>query len=365
MPLPRTRSPVDASRDASLMVAGSRTSPHGRRHMMQHAERPLAVALNQAAATAGYAPSIHNTQPWRWRMLPDRLQLYADRSRQLAATDPDGRLLTLSCGAALHHARLALAAAGYACDVRRLPDPAQPDLLAELVPTQRQPATATTTRLVQTMQVRHTDRRPVSDEPVPRTALDAIADAMTGLARLHVLTPDQVFDLAAAAARAGVVEEEDPQIRAELAYWTSRAGPQGTGLPRDVIPAVQPRTTVPARDFGAPGTLPIGPGHDRAASYAVIYGEEDQPQSWLRAGEALSAAWLLAQEHGVSLVPLSAAVEVPTTREALRAVIAGLGWPHIALRLGLPDPAHAGPPHTPRMPAAQVIDTSQVRPPTP
>jgi hypothetical protein len=77
----------------------------------------------------------------------------------------------------------------------------------------------------------------------------------------------------------------------------------------------------------------------------------------------LSAAWLAAQEHGVSVVPLSAAVEVRTTREALRAVIAGMGWPHIAMRLGIADPAHVGPPHTPRMLANQVIDTSPVRPP--
>jgi nitroreductase len=328
---------------------------------MTHAERPLAAALAEAANTAGYAPSILNTQPWRWRVLPDRLELYADRGRQLAATDPDGRLLTLSCGAALCHARLALAAEGYGCDVRRLPDAARSDLLAELVVTAHTRADAAAMRMVQAMQVRHTDRRPVSDEPVPPAALDAIAHAVVGLARLHVLTPEQVFDLAAAAGHAAAVEEEDPQTRAELAYWTSRAGPEGTGLPPDVIPADQPRTTVPTRDFGAPGTLPIGPGHDRAATYGVLYGDDDEPESWLRAGEALSAAWLTAIDHGVSLVPLSAAIEVTLTREALRIVLAGLGQPYIALRLGLADPAHAGPPHTPRMPAVQVVDTSAVR----
>ena len=71
--------------------------------------RPVAVALAEAAASAGYAPSVHNTQPWRWRAHPDRLDLYAARDRQLTETDPEGRLLLLSCGAALHHARLALA----------------------------------------------------------------------------------------------------------------------------------------------------------------------------------------------------------------------------------------------------------------
>ena len=328
---------------------------------MTHSVRPLAVLLAEAATAGGYAPSIHNTQPWRWRVLPDRLELYAERSRQLAATDPEGRMLTLSCGAALQHARLALAAEGRMAEVRRFPDPSRPDLLAELVPTDAVPVSAEAMRMVQAMRVRHTDRRPVRDEPVPPGALDAIVGATVGLARMAVLSPDQVFDLAAAAARAGVVEEGEPEVREELAYWTSRSTVPGTGLPPDVLPAEQPQTTVPARDFGARGTLPIGPGHDRAASYAVLWGEDDEPESWLRAGEALTAAWLTATDLGVSLVPLSGAVEVPVTREALRVMLSGLGYPYIAMRLGLADPDEAGPPHTPRLRATQTVDTSAVR----
>ena len=57
----------------------------------------------------------------------------------------------------------------------------------------------------------------------------------------------------------------------------------------------------------------------------------------------------------------SGAIEVPQTRDVLRRVLAGLGYPYLVLRLGLADPDVAGPPHTPRMPAAQILDTSAVR----
>src|SRR3712207_6282351 len=87
-------------------------------------------ALADAAAMAGRAPSVHNTQPWRWTVLPDRLELMLDRDRQLVAADPQGRLAVVSCGAALHHARVALAAEGFEAVIRRLPDPERPDLLA-------------------------------------------------------------------------------------------------------------------------------------------------------------------------------------------------------------------------------------------
>lgn len=323
--------------------------------------RPLTTAYAEAATTAGHAPSVHNTQPWRWRVLPDALELRTATDRQLAATDPQGRFATLSCGAALHHARVALAAQGWAPTVERFPEPTDPQLLARITDTRRDEPSAEAMRLVQCMQVRHTDRRPVSDEPVPGTALDEITRAVGREgARLQILDRDQVLELAAAAGHAGEVTAEDPQLRDELSYWTSRAG-TGTGLPPEVLPEQPPRTTVPGRDFGRPGTLPVGPGHDREAVYALLFGDEDEPESWLRAGEALSAGWLTATRLGVSVVPLSGVVEVEGTRQTLRRLLAGLGFPYLVLRLGIADPAHAGPPHTPRLDAGQVVDTSAVR----
>jgi nitroreductase len=319
--------------------------------------RQSARALASAAAAAGYAPSVHNTQPWRWRIAADGLELFAERSRQLGATDAPGQFLLISCGAALHHARIALAAQGWTAVTERLPDRAQPDLLARLRPTGRTPVTPEATRLVQTMQVRHTDRRPVSDEPLPADALRAIEKAVSADARIQILSSDQVIELAAAASRAAGVEAADPDIREELQYWTGRSRPAGTGLPAEVLPEREQQTTVPGRNFGQPGTLPIGPGHDQAAVYAVLYGDGDEPRDWLRAGEALSAGWLRATEFGVSVVPLSGVVEVASTRQTLRALLAGLGHPYLVLRLGIADPEHAGPPHTPRLPAAQVVDT--------
>src|SRR3954447_4510385 len=89
-------------------------------------------ALAEAARAAGRAPSIHNTQPWRWQIRDGVADLYAERTRQLRESDPDGRMLITSCGAALHHACVALAAEGYTPDVTPMPDPDQPDLLARV-----------------------------------------------------------------------------------------------------------------------------------------------------------------------------------------------------------------------------------------
>ncbi|MFV2104353.1 Acg family FMN-binding oxidoreductase [Micromonospora sp. LOL_024] len=328
-------------------------------HQTPATHRPLTTALAEAAAMAGHAPSVHNSQPWRWRVLPDALELRVVRDPQLAATDPQGELITLSCGAALHHVRLALAAEGWAATAQRLPDRARPELLARLTELRFTGVDPDSMRMVQCMQVRHTDRRPVSDEPVGDEHLTAITEATTREgARLEILDRDQVLQLAAAASHAATVEADDSQLRAELDYWTSRTG--GVGLSPQVLPEQPPQTTVPGRDFRHPGTLPVGPGHDQAASYGVLYGDEDTATSWLRAGEALSAAWLAATRLGLSMVPLSGVVEVPGTRQILRQVLSGMGHPFLALRIGVSDPDHAGPAHTPRLAREQVVDISTV-----
>jgi len=320
-------------------------------------ERPHATVLAEAAAAARTAPSIHNTQPWRWRVFPDALELYADRSRQLRHADPEGRLLAISCGAALHHARVALAAEGWRPEVTRFPDPGDADLLARLTLAERVEVTPAAMRTFQATEVRHTDRRPVTDEAVDAPTLAAISRAATAEgARLHRLAPDQLVELAAAAVQAQSAELVDPDWRAELEYWAGSAHQVGVGVPEAAIPSSAPQTTVPGRDFGHPGTLPVGAGHDRAAVYAILYGDEDSPARWLRGGEALSAAWLAATELGVSVLPLSAAVEVTGTRITLRRLLSGLGYPYLVLRFGVADPEHQGPAHTPRLPSQQVVE---------
>jgi hypothetical protein len=323
--------------------------------------RAVTAALAEAVAAAGLAPSIHNTQPWRWQVTGDRLDLHLEPSRLLQVADPDTRLATLSCGAALHHARVSLAAQGWRATATRIPDPVHPEHLAHLqvdgpAPVPVEPLTA---RRAQTIGLRHTDRRPLTGPPIGLQEIDTIITAVEAEgASLHLLRPDQVIDLATAADHAQRTELHEARWQAELAYWTGGTRPTGTGIPDAAIPTQASQTTVPSRDFGHDGDLPISTGHDRSAVFAILHGNGDQPLNWLRAGEALSAAWLTATEIGVSLLPLSATIEMVSTRQAMRVLLSSVGYPYLVLRLGTADPDDAGPAHAPRLPTDQIIDKS-------
>jgi nitroreductase len=312
--------------------------------------------LTMAATVAALAPSIHNTQPWHWRIDGDAADLYIDSTRQLKVIDPDLRLATVSCGAALHHARVALAADGLAVAVSLLPTAGDRTHLARITVTGRTTATDADMRLYQTIRIRHTDRRPLTDEAIADSDLAALrriaGEYATGL---HPISRDDLLDLAAATSRAQHDEVDDIATRHELDAWTGDGRPAGAGIPDANILAAPAQTTVPSRDFGHAGSVPVADGHDHAAAYALVYGLDDEPGSWIRVGEALSAMWLYATEHTIALLPLSAAVEEPFTRHTLHRTLAGLGYAHLSVRLGIADPNQPATPRAPRLPEAETI----------
>jgi hypothetical protein len=303
---------------------------------------PVQQALTGAAVNALAAPSVFNTQPWRWRIDGDTAELWADRSRRLPTVDPDARLLLISCGAALHHFRTAFAARGRAIEVTRLPDPQRPDLLAVL----RGGATVIPhpddVRLLRAMSIRRADRRPFADSPVPDPAFDRVRGAVDvpGV-HLHAVRPDQVVTLTVAAGHAAARELSDEAYRAELDSWRER-GENGTG---DGVPVATagPRAArpVPVRDFTAAGpetstvhdTVPDG---DRFARYLIVHTDGDGPEAWLAAGEALSAVLLRAASAGLAASPMSDLMEVPASRSLVSGLLGGVGHPAIAVRVGMP-----------------------------
>ena len=264
-------------------------------------------------------------------------------------------MLLISCGAALHHAGVALEAQGWQYRIDR---PAGAPL-AVVHPSQQGHIDPAAIRHFEQIQVRHTDRRTVSGDAVAQHVLDALVKVTEQAgARLHLLSRDQVIELAVLVEHAQKAAGADEQLQAETAAWAGGDRTEGTGIPGTSLPQELPLTTVAQRDFGTTGTLAAGSGHDAAANFAVLYGPADDPADWLRAGEALSALWLAATEHGVNVLPLSTPTEVPFTRQALRRILGDVGFPYLAVRLGTLDPAHSGPPHTPRLPIDQVVEVA-------
>jgi hypothetical protein len=303
----------------------------------------LQRALYAAAERAILAPSILNSQPWSWRVHRSSLELFADPDRQLHGIDPDRRLLTLSCGGALHHACVALRVRGLEPRVERAPDRTQPDLLALI-------------RVAGPHAVTWVDRTEASSigARVPVTARDVellqrAADAHG--ARLHMVTTDQKPFLALAAASAEQMEEREESYQRDLAAWTDDRM-RGEGIPRETLVSAAVPRTVPLRDFAGGGETGLHPGlgDDTYADYLILSTAADDPPDWLRGGEAMSAVWLDATARRIAATVISNVIEVPGARALVAGLLPTGGHPQIVLRIGIaaqPTPPPASPRRAP------------------
>jgi nitroreductase len=286
---------------------------------------PDPTVLRRAVEYAGRAPSVHNSQPWRWVTGPDGVDLFLDPDPTAPADERD-RLL--SCGAALHHLLVALAGLGLSARVERLPDPADPAHLAHVRPVDGVPAPGAV-RLAATIARRHTDRGRLGSRPVDRAALDVLTRAAAGWgADLHVVGPGAARRrLVELITRSATLQQQDVAYAAGLARWS---GPAATD------PAGARRT-------------PHSVEHVDASVLAVLSSRTDDRLGALRAGEATSAVLLVATDLGLASTPLSRPLEPARTRAALGREFAGPRlFPQVVLRVGWARPGAADRPSTPR-----------------
>lgn len=299
---------------------------------------------------------MHNSQPWRWRVGPDSLTLFADPSRHLPHADPDRRDLLVSCGATLHHCTVALAALGWQSKVHRLPDPSDPHHLATIT-VSPQSAGELEIALAGAIGRRRTDRRPYSSWPVPWGDI-ALMGARAARAGVMLRQVEPLPRLNTIVAEAASTHWQDPAYVSELSAWSGRRG-SVSGVPSSNTPDPAPGAPLAARTFARPELrLPDTTPADGDNGVVVALGTQlDDDLARLRAGEATSLVLLSATALGLATCPVTEPLEIPATREALRADIFGTsGYPQMLMRFGW-APADAEPlPATPRRPLPDVAD---------
>lgn len=302
---------------------------------------PDRETARSAIAIASRAPSVHNSQPWLWWIGDGVIHLHADMARWLPVTDEDGRDLLVSCGAALHHLRVALTALGVDHHVDRLPDPDRPDLLARfrLGPGRGRYSSGVDSDRIGAVMERRTDRRAYRDWPVPGDVLDELAArAAANGALLRPVTDPRGRDLLAAATRAAAAAHRRTDgYDTELALWSGRHAADD-GVPAANVPATpgDGRGIPPRRFAHGEQRTPELPADD-GATLVVLGTASDDDLSRLRAGEALSAVLLHATALELATCPLSESLEVADARALVRdEVLGGTVCPQLIVRIGWP-----------------------------
>ncbi len=325
-------------------------------------EAAAQLLANQAEyliATAARAPSVHNTQPWRFRISGDAVELYADPARKLKL-DWLGREMLISCGAALFGLRLAMRSLGYWPVTELLPEPRTLRLLARVRLGPAALMTSAERSMLVALPHRHTHRGPFEAGPLPAGLLPGLQhDAIAEGSALALTGPAQWNKLVSIAAPASRKLDHAPVIRAETWRWTRAAGQRASdGVPAHAFtsepsPAGQ-SGRLPQRDFDLGrgiGLLTAGGPPPPAAG--LLLTTRDGRADWLRAGQALHRLLLHAADRWVSASLYTQPLEVPEIRKLIKTRLVLPGWPQVLLQLGVVRTTQA----TARRPPDELIDS--------
>lgn len=306
------------------------------------------------------APSIHNSQPWQFRITGKALELFADRKRALHVVDPDGRSLAISCGAALFNLRTAMYYFGCVGDARLFPDPGRPDLLARITFDSSELRPGAWAELFNAIPVRCTNRGLFEPRGVPPAVEAALQDAARIEGAWLALFKSASVKKAVAflIAEGDRVQFNNPEFRGELAEWLHSARDRD-GLPgyakgvNELLDFTTSAIAYLVRTFDV-GNGVAARDSDLATGsplLACLGTARNDHLAWLNAGEALQRVLLVATAHGFHASFLNQPIEVQALRPKLGALSARKYYPQILLRIGRGAPGK----HTPRRPLEDVL----------
>lgn len=302
--------------------------------------------------TAIAAPSIHNSQPWRFVVEPRRIELYADPRRQLHMADPGGRSLLISCGAALFNLRVAAEHLGFHPRVRLLPSE-NPTLVATVDVDHRHSRPGLLDALYPAVWRRHTNRQPFWSQRPPASTLSRLVEAVASenaVARIYD-DPDEVARIVDLLRHAEFEERNDPAGMAERVAWLA-VEPRDDGVPVESLGPVPAQSRAAFRDLAngeqlARATAPF----EATPTVALLSTIHDRPVDWVRAGQALERLLLVATNQGLAASFMNQPLEQPDLRWLTRSPTTGLGHTQMLMRIGYGVPVSP----TPRRPIAEVI----------
>lgn len=286
------------------------------------------------------APSGHNTQPWKFAIVPEGIEVYADYSRRLPLMDPDDRELLMSVGAAIFNLRVAASHFGYETEVLHESHTEGTGPIAIVTLRETCGPDLALRSLFPAIQLRRTNRQPFDARPIDPAALAMLCDLADEYPNeIQLLLPRDKERIAELVGRADRVQMQDRALRAELADWVrSNREVASDGIAADALGIPEMFSSASAAvlrrlDVGAMQARRDEALIGSASLLAVVSGEDDQT-SLVNAGQLLERLLLTVTLAGLHYSFMNQPVEVRALRNVLGSMIRSPHPPQLLLRIG-------------------------------
>lgn len=302
---------------------------------------------------ASHAPSMHNSQPWKFEVQGPVIDVLHDQARELPVADPAGRMARIGLGAAAFNLRVAAGLLGHETTLALEPDPARPAVAVRIFLGSRSVPVPGLSSLYGEISRRHTYRGPLLDIPMAPGLLRKLTEtARDEHAELDWLDGRRRTELAEIIHLADEREVHDEDRLHERMRWIGGRR-DGDGVPTSAAGPL-PQGPAMVRDLSAGFGPPDRPHEifEHKAPIAVLSTPVEDTRAWLRAGLALQRLLLVATSYDVTVSFLNQALEYADLRDEVRTLIGRPSWPQLILRCGYP--AH-GADRTPRRPWSETL----------
>lgn len=300
------------------------------------------------------AQSYYNSQPWKFSLEDDHINMYVDESHWLRAGDPDKRELFLSIGCALENLLIAAEHFDIGHQIQHFPDKENPNLVARVKFTTINQSTALRSpELFDAITRRHTYHHPFDRQPINESDLQRIEKFLTEEdIWLEVSDDPKVKQrLSQLAVHANSILYGDPQFCEELRKWAHQ-GNIG-------IAWFMPETGQPDEAALREAGKRLSENEQRILStaplVAVISSPFDNRITQIKAGQIFEKLCLVAALQGIHCLPISQLIEVPEERTTVHELFPELkGDPLVVFAMGYGQEEKADL-WSPRLPVDSVI----------
>ena len=289
---------------------------------------------------ATLAPSGHNTQPWRFRLRADGIDILADVSRRTPVVDPDDHHLYVSLGTAGEN--LALAA-----NARGRPGELHFDASGDgaVTFTFGGPIDLDST-LSEAIPKRQSTRAEFDGRSVSPTDLQLLARAaaIPGVDLVLLTERPQINEVRDLVLAGNSAQIADPAFVRELKHWLRFSPRQALATGDGLFSATTGNPTLPAWlgpylfdwVFGAASeNTKYARQMTSSAGIAVFVAEKADPEHWVLAGRACQRFALQSTALGLKHAFINQPVEVPGLRPELAKLVGLTGRrPALVMRFG-------------------------------
>lgn len=304
---------------------------------------------------ATLAANGHNTQPWKFSIKDDGIEILPDYSRRLPIVDPNDRELWISLGCALENLLISARGIGYAAEV------SYPDK-EDLIKISLQVDTPQVTPLMDAIPVRQTTRSEFDGQSISKVELDQLQalSLEPGVSFQFVTESVGMEHIAEYINQGNLAQYGNAAFIDELIYWL-RFNRREILNSRDGLYSVcsgNPEVPGWLGKMFVSGTKPQQQADAdvkklRSSSGVVnIASENDDKSSWVRTGQVYERLTLMMTSLNIKSALLNQPIEVLEIRPQFQtAMNLGGRYPQLLVRFGY-APAM---PNSIRRPVDQVL----------